>query len=127
MIISDKINCGTHITVQQVRKNNRRLQKFYDAKYFDLRTGEKVNGQELNCGRRTRNKNLNTENLRKYSEKKVSPGRISIRKRRYPYKLGDTVLYDWQKCIIKGVQKLRTYIKLSKISNPVKISQVRVL
>jgi len=85
MILSDKINYWIPITVQQVRRNNRSLQKFYDAKYIDLRTGEKVNGQELNCGWRTRNKNLNTENLRKYHGKKISPGRVSIRKRRYPY------------------------------------------
>ena len=59
------------ITIQQVRRNNRSLQKFYDAKYIDLGTGEKASGQELNCGRRTRNKNLNTENLRKYRGEKV--------------------------------------------------------
>lgn len=115
------------ITIQQVRRNNRSLQKFYDAKYIDLRTGEKASGQELNCGRRTRNKNLNTENLRKYRGKKLSPGRVNIRKQRYPYQPGDTVLYEGQKCTVKGVQNLGIYIKLSELSKPVKTSEVSIL
>ena len=37
--------------VKQVRRNNRSLAKFYDAKYIDSRTGEKVSGQDLFNGR----------------------------------------------------------------------------
>ena len=103
------------------------MQKFYDAKYVDRRTGEKVSGQELNCGRRTRNKNLNTENLHKYRGEKVSPGRVSIRKQRYPYQPGDTVLYQGKKCNVKGIQNLGVYIKLAELKKPVKTSEVRAL
>ena len=115
------------VQIKQVRRNNRSLQKFYDTKYIDRRTGDKVSGQELNCGRRTRNKNLNTENLRKYRGEKVSPGRVSIRKQRYPYQPGDTVLYQWQKCTVKGIQNFGAYVKLAELKKPVKISEVRAL
>jgi hypothetical protein len=113
--------------IKQIRRNNRSLQKFYDVKYIDQRTGKKASGQDLNCGRRTRNKNLNTENLRNYRGKKVSPGRVSIRTQRYPYQPGDTVLYNSQKHTVKGVQNLGAYIKLAEQSKPVKTSQVQIL
>ncbi len=115
------------IIIQQVRRNSRSLQKFYDAKYLDMRTGEKVSGQTLNCGRTTRNKNLNTENLRKHRGMKVSSGRVSIRKRRYPFQPGDTVLHEGQKHTVKGVQNLGAYIKLSALSKPVKTTRVQLL
>jgi hypothetical protein len=118
---------ATPITIKQVRRNNRSLQKFYDAKYIDRRIGEKVSGQELNCGRRTRNKNLNTENLRIYRGKKISPGRVSIRKNRYPYQPGDTVLYLKGKYTVKWVQNLGTYIKLTELNKLVKTSEVHIL
>lgn len=54
------------LQITQVRRNNRSLEKFYDSKYIDIRTGEKATGQELNCGRRTRNREMNGENLRRY-------------------------------------------------------------
>ncbi|CEP79016.1 hypothetical protein [Defluviitoga tunisiensis] len=54
------------IYFEQIRRNNRSLEKFYDAKYVDIRDKSIKTGQELFCGRRTRNKNLNEENLHKY-------------------------------------------------------------
>jgi glycosyltransferase involved in cell wall biosynthesis len=117
----------TPITIEQVRRNNRKLQKFYDAKYIDRRIGEKVSGQELNCGRRTKNKNLNTENLRIYRGKKISIGRINIRKNRYPYQPGDTVLYLGRKYTVKGVKNLGAYIKLIELNKSVKTSKVHIL
>lgn len=49
-------------SIQQVRRNNRSLEKFYDAKIVDTRTGQVVRGQDLFCGRRNRNRELNGEN-----------------------------------------------------------------
>ncbi len=115
------------IKIDQVRRNNRSLQKFYDARYIDQRTGEKTSAQELNCGRRARNKNLNTENLRKYRGEKLSPGRVSIRRKRYPYQPGDTILYQGKECTVKGVQNLGAYIKLTELSKPVKTSKIQIL
>ena len=79
--------------VKQVRRNNRCLEKFYDSIYIDIRTGEKVSGGDLNNGRRTRNKNLNSENLHQYRGKKLSEGQRRIRKVKYFYQPNDLVKY----------------------------------
>ncbi|MDD2555729.1 MAG: RNA-guided endonuclease IscB, partial [Syntrophaceticus sp.] len=92
------------LEIQQVRRNNRSLQKFYDAKYIDIRTGKKVTGQDLNCGRRTRNQELNGPNLRIYRGQKLSKGRVQIRKRRYPFQSGDTVILQGNRYTVKGTQ-----------------------
>ncbi|MCF8023286.1 MAG: paclitaxel/taxanoid biosynthesis susceptibility protein TS1, partial [Clostridiales bacterium] len=115
------------LTIQQVRRNNRSLQKFYDARYIDTRTGEKASGQELNSGRRTRNKNHNTENLHKYHGHKVKKGQVSIRRQRYPLQPFDTVLYYGQRYLVKGVQNKGAYIKLDGLAKPVKTSVVKLL
>ena len=54
------------------RRNNRVLERFYDAKYIDSRDGKKKSGQELFSGRSKRNKNLSGENLHQYRMQKVS-------------------------------------------------------
>jgi hypothetical protein len=113
--------------MEQIRRNNRSLQKFYDAQYIDVRTGKKVSGQKLNSGRRKRNKNLNGENLRKYRGQKVSAGRVSIRRRRYPYQRKDLVLYEGEKYAVKGMQNYGAYIKLAGLAKPVKAGLVSSL
>ena len=76
---------ATPIKMCQKRRNNRKLERFYDAKYIDLRTvgasdkPKTASGQELSSGRRTRNtacvplrgKNKSGPNLRIYRGKKV--------------------------------------------------------
>lgn len=101
--------------VEQIRRNNRSLEKFYDAKYIDIRTGEKVSASHLFCGRTTRNKNLNGENLKKYRGEKVSKGQRRIRKTRYPYQPGDLVRYDGQIYTVKGSQNSGKYVALKEI------------
>jgi len=113
--------------INQIRRNNRSLQKFYDAKYLDIRTGKIMSGQELNNGRRTRNKNLNTLSLRNYRSKKISKGRISVRRKRYSYQPGDTVIFKNKKYEVKGVQNLGIYIKLAGLPKLVKVSQIKLL
>ncbi len=99
--------------IKQRRRNNRALSKFYDAQYIDTRTGEKATGKELFCGRTTRNKNLNTENLKQYRGEKVRKGRFSIRRQRYFYQAGDIVKIEKnRKCLVKGVYGLGRYIRL---------------
>ena len=56
---------------------------------FDAKTGEKVSGQDLFNGRRTRNKELNGENLHKYRKVKVKKGYYSYRRKRYPFQPND--------------------------------------
>lgn len=115
------------LTITQVRRNNRSLQKFYDAKYIDIRTGKKVSGQELNCGRRTRNRNLNGPNLRIYRGQKLSKGRVQIRRKRYPFQPGDTVIYQGKKYTVKGTQNCGDYVRLAEFSKPVKTTMLKHL
>lgn len=115
---------ATPLLLEQVRRNNRSLQKFYDAEYIDKRTGEKTSGQELYSGRRTRNKELNEENLRKYREWKLKEGRVSIRRQHYPYQPKDTVKYRGTQYKVKGMQNYGVYIKLDGLAKPVRTATV---
>ena len=103
------------LSVTQVRRNNRSLEKFYDAKYVDTRTGKTVSASELNCGRYVRNKNKNGENLRQYRGEKVSKGRRSIRKKRYFYQPNDLVRYEGNVCVVRGTQNKGEYVALKGI------------
>lgn len=101
--------------VKQSKRNNRSLEMFYDSKYIDIRTGEKVSGGDLNNGRRTRNKNLNSENLHKYRGEKISKGQRRIRKVRYFYQPNDLVKYDGKVYSVRGTQNSGAYIRLNEI------------
>lgn len=103
-------------TVEQIRRNNRSLEKFYDAKFIDIRTNKKVSASKLHCGRTTRNKNLNRDNLKIYRGKKVSKGQRRIRKSRYPYQPGDLIKYDNKVYTVRGTQNKGKYIALKEIS-----------
>lgn len=80
--------------IKQKRRNNRVLEKFYDAKYIDIRSGQKVLANVLNNGRICRNTNKNNKSLRKYRGKKVSCGHRNIRTIRFPYQSGDLIKID---------------------------------
>lgn len=100
------------LMLEQIRRNKRSLEQFYDAKYRDSRDGGIRSGSELSSGRRTRNANLNSENLRQYRAHKVSAGRRSIKKKRYPYKQHDLVLFEGRIYPVVGVQNLGTRLSL---------------
>ena len=112
------------IVYQQVRRNNRSLEKFYDAKYLDIRTGEKVSGSTLNCGRTTRNKNLDGENLKTYRGDKVSAGKRTIRKNRYFYQPNDLVKYNGAIYSIKGTHNNGTRAILKETGKSIKIGDL---
>ena len=107
--------------VIQDRLKNRSLEKFYDSKIIDTRTNEKVSGTDLNCGRSTRNKNLNTENLRKYRGAKISKGQRRIRKQKYFYQPNDLVKYNGKVYTVKGTQNEGKYIALKEIKKVPKV------
>lgn len=109
------------IIFEQVRRNNRSLEKFYDSKVIDIRTGEKVSGAELNCGRRTRNKNKNSENLRTYRGQKVSKGQRRIRTQRYFYQPNDLVKYEGNIYAVKGTQNNGAYVALKEMKKVPKV------
>jgi len=114
-------------TVQQVRRNNRSLDKFYDAKFSDARSGEKVSGQELFSGRTKRNKTTNTENLRQYRQNKVSKGRRAIRKERYPFQPKDLVLVNGVQKSVVGTQNKGAYVKLRDTKKVAKVDRLTLL
>ena len=103
------------IYYNQVRRNNRSLEKFYDAKYIDIRDGKKYSASELSSGRRTRNKNLNTENLRPYRGIKTSKGRRSIRTQRYFYQPNDLVKLAGKIHTVRGSQNKGKYVALREV------------
>ena len=101
------------LMIEQIRRHKRSLEQFYDAKYIDLRSGEKVSGSTLNSGRRTRNKNLNGENLRMYRSLKVSSGQRRIKKQRYTYNPNDYVKFEDKIYRVIGMQNLGTGVKIA--------------
>lgn len=111
-------------SLKQVRRNNRSLEKFYDAKYIDIRTGEKVSGIYLNSGRRTRNKNHNTENLHQYRGEKLSKGQRRIRRERYFYQPNDLVKYEGRVFSVKGTQNKGKYVKLEGLKKVPKVDSL---
>lgn len=107
-------NIEIHEVIQS-RRNNRSLEKFYDAKYIDIRDGKKYSASELSSGRRTRNKNLNTENLRPYRGIKTSTGRRSIRTQRYFYQPNDLVKLAGKIYTVRGSQNKGKYVALREV------------
>lgn len=80
---------------QKRRRNNRILEKFYDAVYIDSRDGKKKKGAELSSGRVNRNEKLSGPNLRIYRKCKEKPGRRQIRKRHYSLRPHDRFIFRW--------------------------------
>lgn len=101
------------LVLEQIRCNKRSMEQFYDAKYIDTRIGEKVSGSQLFCGRRTRNTNLNGENLRVYRGVKVSKGQRRIKRQRYRFNRNDYVLFEGVVYRVIGMQNLGTGVKLA--------------
>jgi RRXRR protein/HNH endonuclease len=101
------------LMLEQIRRNKRSMEQFYDAKYIDSRTGQKASGSSLFSGRRTRNKNLNGENLRAYRFQKVSNGQRRIKKQRYKYNPNDYVEFENNVYRVVGMQNLGTGVKLA--------------
>ena len=122
-----KHRCKT-IIYQKRRRNNRVLEKFYDAKYIDIRDGVKKSGKDLGCQRTNRREQRNTDkNLRIYHGAKVSKGRRTIRKRRYSLQPHDTVMYQGYKDYVIGVQNNGTYVKLGKCNKVVPVHKVTLM
>ena len=118
---TSQVRTSNKFEVIQSRLKNRSLEMFYDSKIIDTRTGKKVSGADLNCGRSTRNKNLNTENLRKYRGAKISKGQRRIRKQKYFYQPNDLVKYNGKVYTVKGTQNKGKYVTLKEIKNVPKV------
>ena len=76
----------------KVFNNNRVSQRFYDARYIDRRDGKKKCGKELSSGRTRRSKEIPYDNQRILRQKKVTKGRVSIRRNHYRIRPHDILL-----------------------------------
>lgn len=110
---------------QKKRRNNRVLEKFYDATYIDKRDGKKKKGAQLSSGRVSRNKNLSGENLRQYRGNKIKKGRRTIRKDRYEYRPGDMIFYKGLLYRVKGCVNYGRYIVLEGLSKGVRTNAIK--
>lgn len=96
---------------QKRRRNNRCLEKFFDARYHDTRAADRKDegwaksGQQLSSGRTKRDKAsaLNGEDLRGFRGHKVSTDHRSVRIRRYPIRPGDILVVDGHKVVSCGM------------------------
>ena len=95
------------------RRNNRILEKFYDAKYVDIRDGKTKKAAELGCNRTSRSiPRSNSQNERIFRGKKVSKGRRSIRTQRYLYQPGDIVIFEGRNRTVKGTHNKGASVQL---------------
>ena len=104
------------VILQKKRRNNRILEKFYDAKYTDSRDGSRKTGQQLFNGRTNRNHNTDTENLHRYRKEKVSKGRRAIRAKRYPVQPHDIIACRGQRMEATGCHNKGTRVMAAKKS-----------
>ncbi len=93
---------------QKKHRNNRILEKFYDASYIDARTGNMAKGKELFNGRINRNHKKDSENLHQYRQQKISKGYRAFRRKTTKLKPGDIVCLDGEKLIVHGTHTSKT-------------------
>lgn len=87
------------------RRNNRILQKFYDAVYIDFRDGSRKKGSALGSNRTKRNTHIPYDNQRIYRGRKASKGRITVRKGRAPIAVGSVICFEHEMLIVKGTHR----------------------
>jgi len=121
-----QIRCNP-ISVSQVRRNNRDLEKFYDAKYLDTRNRTTKSGKDLASGRRTRNNDKSGPNLRVFRGHKLKAGRRSVRTQRYQFQPKSLVRYQGRLYRVAGIQNYGEYIRLTGLTKPVKTSAVALV
>ena len=91
-------------TFQKHRRNNRVLERFYDARYIDIRDGSRKKGSELGCNRTNRREpRMSPKNERIFRGRKVSAGHRSIRHGRTRITPGSRVKYGVEIMHVKGI------------------------
>lgn len=101
------------------RRNNRILEKFYDAQYIDSRTGEQVGGKDLTNGRISRNHKKDSENLHKYRQHKVLKGHRALRRKTVNLYPGDLVSLNGEVLVVHGTHTRKGNVNVQFL-NPTK-------
>ena len=115
------------------RRNNRCLERFYDAKIYDSRDGSIKSGSQLSCGRTNRKIPRNNENnLRKFRGRVKSKGKRAIRKQRYNIQAGDIILFKGKKynchgCMSGGASVSIVNAKESPTGKAITVSSKKAL
>lgn len=113
---------------QKQRRNNRILEKFYDAKYHDIRDSSVRKGSELGCNRTNRKVPRDNElNRRIYRGDKVSKGRRNIRRQRYSVRPNDAVIYNGQKYMVKGIISNGVSVTLNGTKKCPSVSKIQMI
>ena len=113
---------------QKCRRNNRILEKFYDAKIVDIRTGKIVKGAKLGCERTNRRESRTSEkSLRRYRGEKVSKGRRVIRRTRYSIRPGDVIKVGSNVFHAKGVHCNGNNVIIAETGKSASLSKVKVI
>ena len=118
------------VHIKKRRRNNRVLSKFYDAKYYDIRTGETKKGSEIGCNRTNRNvPRNNSNNERIYRGHKFSKGRVTTRTVRHSIQSGDIIKFKGNYYTAGGVCNKGNYVVIgkkqyAKVANTTIIKQI---
>ena len=112
---------------QKKRRNNRVLEKFYDAKFVDTRDSKTKKASELGSNRNKRSvPRNNNQNERKYRGEKKSKGRRTIRKTRHEIQPGAVCVVNNRKIKAKGCHCNGTRVLMAD-GKSYAISKVKVL
>src|SRR5699024_10779675 len=79
---------------EKYHRNNRSLEKFYDAKYYSNIDGKVYSGKELSSGRTNRKQSRTYNSKRSERGCKKSKGHRSIRRQHYQYQHHDKILWE---------------------------------
>lgn len=110
------------------RRNNRILERFYDAKYIDTRDGKRKSGAQLGCQRTNRREpRMSEKNLRIYHGPKETKGKRSIRRQHYSLQPGDLVLWRGERYTSHGCHCNGTRAILRETKKSVKLGDIRVI
>ena len=97
------------------RRNNRVLEKFYDARYIDVRDGKEKYASVLGCQRtKRRESRMSDKDLRSFRGTRQAKGKRVIRKRRYNIQSGDRVLVKSQPRVAQGTVSKGASVLLNK-------------
>ena len=109
------------------RRNERVLSKFYDAKYEDIRDRKTKKASELGCNRTNRREpRMSDKNARIYRGRKISDGRVSVKRNRAKIPTGSIVRYKKKLYTTAGTQHYGEYVTM-RGHKAVKTSEVTVI
>ena len=95
--------------------------KSMNAEYLDSRDGTTKKGKELTNGRISRNHMKDHKNLHQYRGKKLSKGRITIRRGRSSLKSGSLVRFNGELLTVHGTHRSRKKNKAGHIKVSVNV------